>query len=154
MTFVPSTYLALPASGGCQCGAVRYQITEAPVDASYCHCRMCQRATGGPFGVYATVKRSAFSWTQGQASFFDSSSVARRGFCNKCGTPLTFEYVEKGFMSFTIGSFDEPDSLPPASHVGCESQVSWLHIADDLPKETTAHGPGSPTEGMTNYQSK
>lgn len=153
MTFVPSTYLALPASGGCQCGAVRYEITEAPIDTNYCHCRMCQRATGGPFGAYATVKRTAFSWT-GEPSFFDSSSVARRGFCAKCGTPLSFEYKDSPNISFTVGSFDEPDSVPPHSHQGCESQVSWLHIADDLPKDTTPFGAGAPTDGMENYQSK
>ena len=154
MTFVPSTYLDLPAGGGCQCGAVRYEITEAPVEANYCHCRMCQRATGGPFAAYATVKRSAFSWTQGEPTYFASSSVAKRGFCSKCGTPLSFEYTQSAHTSFTIGSFDEPDSLPPNAHLGCESQVSWLHIADDLPKDTTPFGPGTPTEGMENHQSK
>lgn len=154
MTFVPSTYLALPANGGCQCGAVRYEISEAPIDAAYCHCRMCQRATGGPFGAYATVKREAFTWVAAEPAYFDSSSVARRGFCPKCGTPLTFEYKEAKTISFTIGSFDEPDSIPPHSHSGCESQVSWLHIADDLPKDTTPFGPGTPTEGMENFQSK
>lgn len=154
MTFVPSTYLDLPAGGGCQCGAVRYEISAAPAEVSYCHCRMCQRATGGPFGVYASVKRSAFSWTKGTPSFFDSSSVARRGFCSKCGTPLSFEYVGGPVMAFTLGSFDEPDSIAPSAHIGCESQVSWLHIADDLPKDTTPHGPGTPTEGLVSYQSK
>jgi hypothetical protein len=154
MSFVPSTYLALPAGGGCQCGAVRYEITAAPVDTNYCHCRMCQRATGGPFGVFATVKRADFKWTQGEPAYFESSSVARRGFCSKCGTPLSFEYTASKHISFTIGTFDEPDALPPAQHSGCESQVSWLHILDDLPKETTPFGPGTPTEGMTNNQSK
>ena len=154
MSFVPSTYLALPAGGGCQCGAVRYEISAAPIDANYCHCRMCQRATGGPFAAYATVAREAFSWTHGQASYFESSSVAKRGFCSKCGTPLTFEYAASKNVSFTIGSFEEPDAIPPASHLGCESQVSWLHIADDLPKDTTPFGPGTPTEGMENNQSK
>lgn len=154
MSYVPSTYLDLPIGGGCQCGAVRYEITAAPFDASYCHCRMCQRATGGPFGVYAVVKREHFRFTQGEPAYFASSSVAKRGFCSKCGTPLTFEYTKLGGVAFTIGSFDEPDALPPASHVGCESQVSWLHIADDLPKDTTPFGPGTPTEGMDTYQSK
>jgi hypothetical protein len=115
---------------------------------------MCQRATGGPFGIYATVRREDFSWSAGEASYFESSSVAKRGFCPKCGTPLTFEYPGKKFISFTVGTFDEPDSLPPNAHTGCESQVSWLHIADDLPKDTTPFGEGTPTEGMVNNQSK
>ncbi|MBK8258916.1 MAG: GFA family protein [Polyangiaceae bacterium] len=154
MSFVPSTYLALPASGGCQCGAVRYEISEAPVDANYCHCRMCQRALGAPFGAFATVKREHFRFSEGEPAYFASSSVARRGFCGKCGTPLTFEYTASKHISFTIGSFDEPDSITPASHIGCESQVSWLHILDDLPKDTTPFGAGTPTEGMDSYQSK
>ncbi len=154
MTFVPSTFLDLPAGGGCQCGAVRYEITAAPVEVSYCHCRMCQRATGGPFAVFAGVLRSEFSWTKGEPSYFESSSVAKRGFCAKCGTPLTFEYLGSKHIAFTVGSIDEPDSLPPNAHTGCESQVSWLHINDDLPKDTTPFGAGSPTEGMVNHQGK
>jgi hypothetical protein len=152
MSFVPSTYLDLPLGGGCQCGAVRYEISAAPIDAGYCHCRMCQRATGSPFLAYATAKRDTFRYTVGEPSYFASSSAARRGFCSKCGTPLTFEYLGSAAISFTICSFDEPDALPPASHIGCESQVSWLHIADDLPKDTTPFGAGTPTEGMTNHQ--
>lgn len=154
MSFTPSTYLSLPANGGCQCGAVRYEFSVTPIDAAYCHCRMCQRATGGAFGVYATVPRESFKFVEGEPTYFASSSVARRGFCGKCGTPLTFEYTASKNISFTIGSFDEPDALPPGEHVGCESQVSWLHIADDLPKETSPFGPGTPTEGMENFQSK
>ena len=61
-------------TGGCQCGAVRYALNSQP-EGGFCHCRMCQRATGGPFAAYATVKRSAFSWTQGEPSYFASSSV-------------------------------------------------------------------------------
>lgn len=154
MSHVPSTYLDLPASGGCQCGAVRYEFSEAPEHANYCHCRMCQRATGGPFAAFATVKRSTFTWTQGEPTYFASSDVARRGFCGKCGTPLTFEYNKSPHISFTIGSFDEPDAIAPTAHLGCEDQVSWLHINDDLPKDTTPFGSGTPTEGMVKHQSK
>lgn len=153
MTFVPSTQLHLPAGGGCQCGAVRYEIAAAPVDVTYCHCRMCQRATGGAFGVFATVRREHFTWI-GEPSYFASSNLARRGFCAKCGTPLSFEYTGRKHISFTVGSFEEPDALAPNQHQGCESQVSWLHINDDLPKETTPFGAGTVTEGLESYQSK
>jgi len=133
---------------------VRYEFSEAPEQANYCHCRMCQRATGGPFAAFGTVKVSAFTWTKGAPTLYASSDVAKRGFCNQCGTPLSFQYNKSQYISFTIGSFDEPDAIAPTAHLGCEDQVSWLHIMDDLPKDTTPFGSGTPTDGMVKNQSK
>ena len=78
-------------TGGCQCGAIRYAMFAAP-KAGLCHCRMCQKAVGGPFLAWAMVPVEAFAWTRGQPAEFRSSSAATRGFCARCGTPLLFQY--------------------------------------------------------------
>jgi hypothetical protein len=52
--------------GGCLCGAVRYRIEALPTDIAYCHCRMCQKASGAPAMAWATVPASAFAWTRGR----------------------------------------------------------------------------------------
>ena len=54
-------------TGGCQCGAVRFALSAAPVKVSICHCRMCQKAAGAPFASFADIERSDFAWTRGTA---------------------------------------------------------------------------------------
>jgi hypothetical protein len=100
-------------TGGCQCGAVRYraEVGEKP-HASICHCRMCQKATGGLFAAVVTVNDAQLEWTRGAPSTFESSSLARRGFCASCGTPLTYKWGG-GTTAVMLGTFDQPDNLVP-----------------------------------------
>jgi hypothetical protein len=69
------------ATGGCQCGAIRYALYVAPQNSHVCHCRMCQRATGGVFAALAGAPKSEFAWTKGEPAFFESSNLAKRAFC-------------------------------------------------------------------------
>jgi hypothetical protein len=128
---------ALSITGGCQCGAVRYIAHEPLHRTHYCHCRMCQRATGNLFAALAGVSKNRLEWTKGQPKFFASSTMAERGFCEHCGTPLTFAYHEAARIYVTIGSLDHPERAIPERHYGIESQLPWLHIHDDLPREAT-----------------
>lgn len=137
-------------SGGCQCGAVRYALYAEP-DASICHCRMCQRATGGLFLASAGVPLAQFAWTRGQPAVFRSSSIAERGYCRDCGTPLFFRYLAKDKIDVTIGSLDDPAAAKPGSQVGVESRVPWWRELFDLPGRTTAEDP--PPGGLDAVQS-
>ena len=76
-------------TGGCQCGAVRYELLQKPDGAHICHCRMCQKAFGNFFAALAGVPRDKFRVTRGTVSNFKSSADVQRGFCRECGTPLT-----------------------------------------------------------------
>ena len=76
-------------TGGCLCGEVRYRITAAPVEALYCHCRMCQRAHGAPVIAWLTVPLAAFEVSAGNPAAYRSSAKAFRHFCGACGPPLT-----------------------------------------------------------------
>ena len=125
-------------SGGCQCGAVRYALDQQPVNVHVCHCRMCQKAVGGPFAVICPVQKTAFRVTRGALSYFHSSDIARRGFCSACGTPLLFEYPEVGDdLGVLVGTLDEPDRAPPENQYGNESRVAWysslLQVPGDRP---------------------
>ena len=108
--------------GGCQCGRVRYSVKIADDDAYLCHCRMCQRATGGVAAALKEVPRSAVAWTTREPDRYRSSPIAARGFCAACGTPLTYEGDGSGHMDLTVGSFDDPGRLRPTSHAGVESR--------------------------------
>jgi hypothetical protein len=120
-------------TGGCQCGAVRYALDMAPENVHVCHCRMCQKAVGGPFAVICPVQKSAFRVTRGKMSHFWSSDVARRGFCSNCGTPLTFEYPDADDIGVLGGTLDHPEAVPPVVQYGIESRMPWYHGLDRLP---------------------
>jgi len=125
--------MAQAATGGCQCGAVRYRLSMQPQRTHLCHCRMCQRAVGNVFAALTGVKKDRIEWTRGKPAFFASSSLAQRGFCANCGTPLTFAYHDAEWIYVTLGSLDDPSLVKPEKHFGIESQLPWVHVADELP---------------------
>jgi hypothetical protein len=146
---------SLRMHGGCQCGAVRYAAYPESRDATYCHCRMCQKAFGNVFAVFFGARRENVVWEKGQPAYFHSSRIARRGFCRDCGTPLSFEHLDSEWLHLSVGSLDEPDQVRPVRHIGFEGCVEPFFMDDGLPKSRTgdseeyvrkwraAHGPDS-----------
>jgi hypothetical protein len=127
------------ATGGCQCGAVRYAFYAPLENAHVCHCRMCQRATGGVFAALAGTAPDKFAWTRGTPSYYASSSLAKRAFCEKCGTPLSFKYdTPTARMYTTIGSLDQPELAPIVKQFGIEGRLPWVKFCEDVPGERTA----------------
>jgi hypothetical protein len=124
-------------TGGCQCGAVRYEWTTRPAYSTVCYCRMCQKASGQPFMGFTGGKKEHLTWTRGQPSIFKSSNFVERGFCRQCGTPLTYAFNGAGRISVTINSLDDPEAMPPTRQVGIEAEVSWLKGIHDLPAQRT-----------------
>jgi hypothetical protein len=115
-------------TGGCQCGAVRFRA-DAVGRASICHCRMCQKAFGGLFGPLVTGL--GLEWTRGAPKHFASSNKARRGFCAKCGTPLTYEY--DGGIELAIGAFDDPSLAAPVIQVNPADKLPFVDGLPSLP---------------------
>jgi len=122
-----------PFTGGCQCGAVRYAFDQAPENVHVCHCRMCQKAVGGPFAIICPVLKSSFRVTRGEIAWFHSSGLARRGFCRDCGTPLIFDYPEFPDIGVLGGTLDDPDRAPPVVQYGNESRRSYYAALAALP---------------------
>ncbi len=121
--------------GGCLCGAVRYRCTGAPLWVAHCHCESCRRATGGAVVTWAGFARDRVTFTAGWPQRYASSPGVTRSFCSHCGTPLTYEAERcADEVHFAIGTFDRPEALPPTSHVFDAERISWLHLADDLPR--------------------
>jgi hypothetical protein len=125
------------ATGGCQCGAVRYAISAPFENPHICHCRMCQKAFGNYFAALVGTKKTGLAWTAGEPSFFRSSSVVSRGFCKHCGTPLSFAYDESERIAVSIGSLDHPEAVQPARQYGMESMLPAFATLHDLPGSRT-----------------
>ena len=126
-----------PFAGGCQCGAVRYQLMIAPKGGSVCHCRMCQKAGGAPFMAFTGVKNADLVFTRGALTKFSSSDIAERGFCAACGTPLTYQMKGSKRISVTIGSLDDPAAFAPGDQLGIEARLPWLATLAALPERRT-----------------
>lgn len=126
--------LETAATGGCQCGAVRFSAKAFLANAHVCHCRMCQKASGNFFMALVGVLRDDLTWTRGEPAKFASSTHVRRGFCGSCGTPLSFERDGNSHVSIAIGAFDDPSKIPLAFKLGMEGrqpQIEQLaHLRD------------------------
>ncbi len=127
-------------SGGCLCGAVRYEANEPPSKGVVCHCRVCQRTTGSAFEAIVRFPRTAFRFTKGEPKRYRSSSIMEKCFCPDCGSTLTDRYlVWRGAVApdkvlVHIGTLDKPEAVSIASHYGVESQLPWVHFDDGLPR--------------------
>ena len=113
-------------TGGCACGAVRFEADVDNDEAYLCHCRMCQRATGSVSIAFKNMAQAKVRWLSGP-DWYDSSPIARRPYCAKCGTSLGFQFKEGPNMDLTVASFDSPSRFKPDSHFGAESiHEAWI----------------------------
>ena len=124
-------------TGGCTCGAVRYALRSAPVDAGWCHCPTCQRTSGAPAMVFASVPEGDLEWTQGaeHVRTFKSSSFGHRAFCGLCGTPFLMKVDHQPeTVDFSVATLDAPGAVAPGFHIFWGSRVAWFDPGDDLPR--------------------
>ena len=129
------------ATGGCQCGGIRFEVRIEDDEAYLCHCRMCQRAVGHVSGASKQVRVDDVQWPGRQPDRYRSSPFARHGFCRLCGTSLTYEGDGEEHLDLTIGSFDDPGCFRPVRQYGTESRhAAWLDTRD-LPAMRTDENP-------------
>ncbi len=115
-------------TGGCACGAKRFTATVGGEQAYLCHCRMCQRASGNVSLALITLPQAAIGWEGEGPDWYQSSTIAERPFCSRCGTSLGFRYRDStDKMDLTVASFDDPSPFTPHYHFGAESMHrAWV----------------------------
>ena len=111
-------------TGGCQCGAVRFRIRGKLGRPSICHCRMCQKQFGSFFSALVATPKDGVEWTREEPSYFRSSVNIERGFCARCGTPLTYRH--RGGLEIAIGAFDDRSDLKPQAQINHASRIPWV----------------------------
>jgi hypothetical protein len=120
--------------GGCACGRIRYEAAIDQDDAYLCHCRMCQRATGGVSVAFKNLPKADVAWSR-EPDWFRSSAIAQRPYCRECGTSLGFAHPDSDKIDLTVGSFDDPSRFRPTSHFGVESMHrAWINT-EGLPEQ-------------------
>jgi hypothetical protein len=134
-----------PLSGGCLCGGVRFELTEAPVSASYCHCTRCQRRTGTAASAQARIVPGSLRILSGEELLrvFEPADGAGKVFCSACGAALWSRNPADGeIMSVRMGAFDSDPGVRPSYRQYVAYAAAWEPIPDDgLPRYSEARPP-------------
>jgi hypothetical protein len=133
------------------CGAVRYEAVGEPIAVGHCHCHSCRRHTGAPVVTFVAFEPDQVSFTKAGRKIYNSSPGVGRGFCDQCGTPLTWEgkAFDRLIIEFHISTTDDPSAHVPDRHWFHEERIVWFDVADGLPRyprgssdqEPYCHGP-------------
>ena len=127
----------VPQGGGCQCGAVRYEITGPPVAVYACHCTECQKQSGSAFAMAAVIPEAHFRVTRGTPTMYSrrtsQTKIMECWFCADCGTRL---YHVPGGTSYPNrnvkpGTLDDTSWLKPSIHFWTRSAQKWVRIPDN-----------------------
>jgi hypothetical protein len=120
--------------GECRCGAIRYECFGEPLAVSFCYCRDCQKASGGPFCNYAIVPIGSVNLTRGlprsHRVIADSGGEVIREFCGDCGSAL-FARNDNVFV-IAVGSLDQPAQVQPTIAIWLDSAQPWAPIPNDV----------------------
>jgi hypothetical protein len=121
-------------TGGCFCGAVRFEVHGPESFACFCHCHSCQHAAGAPVVAWATYDRDSFNVTLGDVHFYNSSPGVTRGICSACGTSISYEREARpGEIDLTLNCLDNPSAPVLKAHIWTEDKAPWFVIGDGLP---------------------
>lgn len=124
------------AGGGCQCGAVRYQVAGEPTALYACHCRECQKQSGSAFGLSLIVPRGALRVTRGETKTWmrptDSGGTLHCHFCPACGSRLWHEAPSRpDQISLKAGTLDAPVDVAAAIHIWVSRKLPGVVIPGD-----------------------
>jgi hypothetical protein len=135
--------MTFPQSGGCQCGAVRYEISGPPTVVYACHCTECQRQSGAAFAMAAVIPQEAFRITKGEPKMFTRRTgpekIMECCFCANCGIRLFHAPGGPGYPNRNIkpGTLDDTSWLIPTIHFWTRSAQSWVRIPEGVTRYET-----------------
>ena len=129
----------VPLDGGCDCGAVRYRMTAAPLIVHCCHCRWCQRESGAAFALNAMIEADRVVDLSGTPELIDTPSASGKGQrvarCPQCRIAVWSNYAGAGpvIRFVKVGTLDQPDRLPPDIHIFIASKQPWVVLPPGVP---------------------
>ena len=130
-------------TGGCQCGAVRYECAGEPFGLFACHCTECRKQSASAFGMSAPIAREGFLVSKGEPKFWarrgDSGLIIRCAFCGDCGSRLWDEPADAPqIVVLKGGSLDDPVDFAAAIHIWTSRKLPGVVIpegAKQFPRE-------------------
>lgn len=129
--------MATAITGGCMCGAVRYESSGDPVVGAMCYCRDCQHSSGTAMASLLIVPKAAFKFTKGEVKYYevtaDSGNKVSRGFCTNCGSPIISTLTAMAdVVGIKAGSLDDPNQFNPGVNVYMASAPEWAPVLADV----------------------
>lgn len=123
-------------TGGCRCGAVRYEADGDAEHSALCHCSDCQMGSGAPMVAWIAFKSDRFRITTGEPVTYNGTGKSIRQFCGTCGTPLFFfnEDFLSGIVDIQTVTLDDPDAHAPQVHVQVADRRKWMVGVSELPE--------------------
>ena len=123
-------------TGGCHCGAIRYQAEGEVLTHALCHCADCRRHAGAPMVGWTMYPETAVKVTKGTPKVYKSSENGRRHFCADCGTGLFYVNAQMlpGIIDIQSGTYDDPAAVPAQAHIQVSERISWMARAHELPQ--------------------
>lgn len=129
---------ALPLTGGCGCGAVRFEVSAPLQSALYCHCTRCQRRTGTAWSASARPQRGSFRLRSGEEKLraWKPEGGAEKWFCGDCGSAVfSRDPHDPERLGIRIGAFDADPGIRPSARQFVAYAAAWEPIPDDgLPR--------------------
>ena len=127
--------VALPSrTGGCLCGAVRYEVHGPLRAVVMCHCTQCRRMTGHIMAATAARHRDFRLLSEEGLRWYTSSEEARRGFCMLCGSTLFWQGAARDYLSIAAGTLDDSSGLRIACHIFTADKGGYYEIVDSAPQ--------------------
>lgn len=123
-----------PLTGGCNCGAIRFEVNEPLVYAYYCHCTRCQKRSGAAAAPGGVVAPGSFSIVQGEEALnnWNAGDGWDKWFCAKCGSHTHASNPDNPqLVSVRLGSFDSDPGIRPSARHWVSSAAAWEQIPDD-----------------------
>ena len=121
-------------NGSCLCGAVTYEASEPLENLVHCHCSMCRKIHGTPFGSYVRSKQVTFKSGKGNIARYESSPGFCRCFCDQCGSVLPEDVDGAEYYFVPAGGLDDAIAARPEKHIFAGSKADWYQITDSLPQ--------------------
>ena len=140
--------MKLPIQGGCQCGALRFEITEPPATLYCCHCSECRQQSASAFGMSLRVPNSAFHLTGEHVTYVRDAgeqTEVHGHFCRRCGVRVAHGGGEgQNPVAVKAGLLDDASQFEPVGHIWTRSALPWVQFA-----EGTLVYEGQPTDDDT-----
>lgn len=130
--------MSQPYEGGCSCGAVRFRLTAEPMFVHCCHCRDCQKQTGGAFAINALIETDRIEILSGAPEPVSMPTDSGRPHdiyrCPHCKVAVWSDYGRRPYLRFVrVSTLDDPTAVVPNVHIYTRSKVPWVTLPADVP---------------------
>jgi hypothetical protein len=125
----------MPITGGCHCGAIRYEALGEALTHAPCHCTDCRRSAGAPMVAWTMYPQNAVKVTKGTPKIYHSSENGSRHFCPDCGTGIfyTNAVTLPGIIDIQSATYDNPNAAAPPVHIQIAERIMWMEHAHERP---------------------